>query len=188
MYRKIILAFKFSSACRSALEKAIQLAVENDAELLIFHALDYRFKQMDTQDPELIKINQKMEQKFETEIKPHLADFPKFRFETEYFMAQYLKEMGMPLAFIWPGADFTGISPTKELYIDEVIHKTFIEVTESGTEAAATTVVMGMVGSAFNLFPPKPKIFNADHPFIFLIQQKETGNILFLGRVSDPSK
>jgi nucleotide-binding universal stress UspA family protein len=81
MYRQIILAFKFSSACRSALEKAIQLAVENDAELLIFHALDYRIKQMDNQDSELTKINKHMEQKFETEIKPHLADFPKFKFD-----------------------------------------------------------------------------------------------------------
>jgi nucleotide-binding universal stress UspA family protein len=80
MFRKIILAFKFSSACRSALEKAIQLAIENDAELIIFHALDYRLKEMDQRDPELIKINQQMKQKFETEIKPHLTDFPKVKF------------------------------------------------------------------------------------------------------------
>ena len=80
MYRQIILAFKFSSACRSALEKAIQLAVENDAELLIFHALDYRLKEMDQRDPELIKITQQMKQKFDVEIKPLLGDFPKIKF------------------------------------------------------------------------------------------------------------
>jgi nucleotide-binding universal stress UspA family protein len=80
MFKKIILAFKFSSACRSALETAIKLAMDNDSELLIFHALDYRLKDMDHQDPKLIKINQKMKQKFEIEIKPHLADFPKFKF------------------------------------------------------------------------------------------------------------
>ena len=80
MFRKIILAFKFSSACRSALEKAIQLAIENDAELLIFHALDYRLKEIDQRDPEITEINVQMKQKFETEIKPHLADFPKFKF------------------------------------------------------------------------------------------------------------
>jgi nucleotide-binding universal stress UspA family protein len=80
MFQKIILAFKFSNACRSALEKAIKLAMVNDSELLIFHALDYRLKEMDDQDPILIKINQKMQQKFEAEIKPHLADFPKFTF------------------------------------------------------------------------------------------------------------
>ncbi|MGD8990874.1 MAG: universal stress protein [Desulfobacterales bacterium] len=81
MFRKIILAFKFSSACRSALEKAIQLALENDSELLIFHALDYRLKEMDQSDPELIKITQQMKEKFETEVKPHLNDFPKLKFD-----------------------------------------------------------------------------------------------------------
>ena len=80
MFQKIILAFKFSNACRSALEKAIALAMEDDAELLIFHALDYHLKDRDGQDPKLIEITQQMEHKFETEIKPHLADFPKFKF------------------------------------------------------------------------------------------------------------
>ena len=80
MFQKIILAFKFSNACRSALETAIKLAMVNDSELLVFHALDYRLKEMDDQDPEMIKITRKMQKKFETEIKPHLADFPKFTF------------------------------------------------------------------------------------------------------------
>ena len=80
MFRKIILAFKFSRSCRSALEKAIQLSMENDAELLIFHALDYRLKDTDQKDLKLIKMTQEMKQKFETEIKPHLKDFPKFQF------------------------------------------------------------------------------------------------------------
>ena len=82
MFKKIILAFKFSPACRSALEKAIQLSISNDAELLIFHALDYRLREMDQQDPELIKITQQMEHNFETEIKPLINDFPKFKFES----------------------------------------------------------------------------------------------------------
>ena len=80
MFKKIILAFKFSSACRSALEKAIQLSMENDAELLIFHALDYRLRKTYEQDPKVAEIDQEMEQKFETEIKPALGDFPKFKF------------------------------------------------------------------------------------------------------------
>jgi len=80
MFKKIILAFKFSSSCRSALEKAIGLAMENDAELLIFHALDYRLKEMDQNNPELIKITKQMQEKFETDVKPHLNDFPKFVF------------------------------------------------------------------------------------------------------------
>jgi len=81
MFKKIILAFKFNSSCRSALEKAIGLAMENDAELLIFHALDYRLKELDQNDPELIKIAQQMQEKFETEVKPYLNDFPKFKFD-----------------------------------------------------------------------------------------------------------
>ena len=80
MFKQIILAFKFSSACRSALEKAIQLSMENDANLLIFHALDYRLTEIDGRDPKLIEITQQMKQKFETEIKPHLGDFPKIKF------------------------------------------------------------------------------------------------------------
>ncbi|MFH1364235.1 MAG: serpin family protein [Candidatus Aenigmatarchaeota archaeon] len=110
---------------------------------------------------------------------------PKFKFETKYFMAEDLKEMGMPTAFRYPDADFTGMSPTGELFISEVIHQTFIEVAEYGTEAAAATAVISGEGSAGPT--EEPKIFNADHPFIFIIQQKDSGNILFMGRMSDPS-
>ncbi len=114
---------------------------------------------------------------------------PKFKYENKYFMAQDLKAMGMPTAFTYPAADFTGMSPTKELYIDEVIHQTFIEVSESGTEAAAATAVIMVAGaSPVHMELPEPKIFNADHPFIFLIQEKSSGNILFMGRLTDPSK
>ena len=67
-FKKIILAFKFSSACRTALEKAIQLSILNDAELFIFHALDYRLIGRDLRDSDLVELNQQMEQKFETEI------------------------------------------------------------------------------------------------------------------------
>jgi len=111
---------------------------------------------------------------------------PKFKFETKYFMAKDLKEMGMPTAFKYPDADFTGMSLTDELYIDEVIHQTFVEVAEYGTEAAAATAVIMRLGSASPT--EEPKIFTADHPFIFIIQQKDTGNILFMGRMSNPSK
>jgi nucleotide-binding universal stress UspA family protein len=80
MFKKIILAFKFSSACRSALEKAIQLSIFNNAELLIFHALDYRLNGKDQLDKELISLNQQMDHRFETEIKPLIDDFPNFKF------------------------------------------------------------------------------------------------------------
>ena len=82
MFNKIILAFKFSPACRTALEKAIQLSILNDAELRIIHALDYRLKKRNQSDPELIEITRQMEHKFETEIKPLIDDFPNFKFES----------------------------------------------------------------------------------------------------------
>ena len=93
---------------------------------------------------------------------------PKFKFETKYFLSETLSDLGMPTAFT-NSADFSGMTGTKDLKIDKVIHQAFIEVNEEGTEAAAATgVVMGIKTS---LRPPTP-IFKADHPFIFIIQQK----------------
>jgi serpin B len=67
-----------------------------------------------------------------------------------------------------------------------VIHKAFVDVNEEGTEAAAATAVrMGMTSIAERKIR---KVFKADHPFIFLIHDNETGNILFVGRVSNPAK
>lgn len=116
---------------------------------------------------------------------------PKFKFETKYFMAQDLISLGMPTAFT-PGidfggkADFSGMTGNKQLNIDAVIHQAFVDVNEEGTEAAAATAVL-MVAKGISM--PKPiKMFKADHPFIFIIQDRETGNILFVGRVSDPTK
>jgi len=105
---------------------------------------------------------------------------PKFKFETKYLMNDNLKEMGMPTAFT-DSADFSGMNGKKNLYIAFVIHQGFIDVNEEGTEAAAATAV----GISETCVPPS---FNANHPFIFLIQDNETGNILFMGRVTDPSQ
>lgn len=110
---------------------------------------------------------------------------PKFKFETKYFMADTLKELGMSSAFDPDNADFSGMTGKKDLYISSVIHQAFVEVNEEGTEAAAATgVIMDLTAMPVQ---EDRIIFDADHPFIFVIQQKSTGNILFLGRVSDPS-
>lgn len=110
---------------------------------------------------------------------------PKFKFGTKYFMSQDLAEMGMKTAFT-DQADFSGMSKDTSLKISEVIHQTFVEVDEKGTEAtAATAVVMTAAGMPTRV---EPKIFTADRPFIFVIQHEKTGAILFVGRVSDPSK
>ena len=113
---------------------------------------------------------------------------PKFKFETKYFMEKILPDMGMPTAFS-DDADLTGMEddPRENLKIDKVIHQAFVEVNEEGTEAAAATAVI-MVKTTSIGSEPRIPTFRADHPFIFIIQQKDTGNILFLGRVNDPAK
>ena len=108
---------------------------------------------------------------------------PKFKFETKYFMTETLKEMGMPIAFS-PSADFSGMTGEKNLFISDVIHQAFVDVNEEGTEAAAATAVVMKLTASPNA--PIIPTFRADHPFIFIIQQNNTGNILFMGKVVDP--
>jgi serine protease inhibitor len=115
------------------------------------------------------------------EFKLDAIYLPKFEFDAKYFMKDTLSAMGMPMAFTWPGANFSGMDGTNNLYISSVIHQAFIKVDEEGTEAAAAAAIVTTFGSA-----GPSNIFRADHPFIFIIQEKETGNILFLGRVIDP--
>lgn len=105
---------------------------------------------------------------------------PKFTFDTKYSMNDTLTKMGMPTAFA-DGADFSGMDGTLDLFIQQVIHQAFVDVNEEGTEAAAATGV----GVGKTAMPQKFE-FRADHPFIFAIQDKENGNILFLGRVINP--
>ena len=115
------------------------------------------------------------------------VSLPKFKIETPlYTLNNYLKELGMPTAFTGD-ADFSGMNGFGQLCISSVLHKAFIEVNEKGTEAAAATAVI-MVTSAYpgqNL--TQRIVFDADHPFIFLIQHKTTDTILFMGEVTDPS-
>jgi serpin B len=108
---------------------------------------------------------------------------PKFEFNDEIYLSKNLSNLGMPLAFS-KVADFSKMS-NDDLFISQVIHKSFISVDESGTEAAAITS-SNMTGASFDESDNKPE-FIADHPFIFIIQDKQTGNILFLGRMVDPS-
>ena len=107
---------------------------------------------------------------------------PKFKFETQYELKELLSDMGMVDAFELPPADFSGISGHKDLYITKVIHKAIIEVNEEGSEAAAATAVV--VGTKAVMHKP---VFKADHPFLFMIRHNETGSILFMGRVANPT-
>lgn len=107
---------------------------------------------------------------------------PKFSFERSYILNDVLQKMGIREAFT-DRADFSGITEDR-LMISVVVHKTFIKVAEKGTEVAAATGVVVTLAA-----PPSeehPKVFKADHPFIFLIRDRETGAVLFIGRLMDP--
>jgi len=101
---------------------------------------------------------------------------PKFKFEYETGMNDMLKSMGMNIAF-GPYADFTNMLAGGG-YIDTVIHKSFVQVDEEGTEAAAVTVI-AICGSAL------PGMI-LDRPFLFVIHENETGTILFIGKIARP--
>jgi len=106
---------------------------------------------------------------------------PKFEFDSDFSLKDTLAGMGMPIAFSG-SADFSGMTGSPDLYIDEVVHKAFVSVDEAGTEAAAATAVI-MKETAM---PAQPIEITIDSPFIFLIRDIDTGAILFVGRVLNP--
>jgi serpin B len=118
------------------------------------------------------------------DITGHLADqaldfsMPKFTFTGEAPMTQILQSLGMTDPFT-SSADFSGIDGMHDLSIGTVFHKAFIGVDEEGTEAAAATAI-GMVGGGM---PVINLTLSVDHPFIFLIRDRQTGLILFMGKV-----
>jgi serpin B len=107
---------------------------------------------------------------------------PKFEFESEFSLKKALTTMGMPVAFS-ADADFSGMTGNRDLAIDDILHKAFVSVDEAGTEAAAATAVI----MTLTAVPAPPVVVTVDRPFIFLIRDIETGTILFIGRVVNPS-
>jgi serine protease inhibitor len=109
---------------------------------------------------------------------------PRFKVEYEVSLNNPLKALGMEIAFDRGRADFSGMRPIPpNLFISNVKHKTFVEVNEEGTEAAAATSVEIGVTSV----PPPPKSFIVDRPFFFAIRDNQTGTVLFMGAIIDPS-
>jgi serpin B len=107
---------------------------------------------------------------------------PRFKLETKYSLIETFKELGLKQAFDPGQADFSGMTGRRDLFISKIIHQAFVEVNEEGTEAAAATgVVMTLTAM------PTKKIFMVDHPFIFIIMDRTTGAIFFLGRVANPA-
>jgi len=108
---------------------------------------------------------------------------PRFKYKYKRLLNNDLIDMGMGVAFSdW--ADFNNISE-QELKISRVIHQTFIETNEEGTEAAAATVVE--IVFKVSEIPPVPIKVRIDHPFLYFIRETSTGTVLFTGRVSDPT-
>ena len=117
-----------------------------------------------------------------------IITFPKFKITEQFELSHTLESLGMNQAFHPGQADFSAITGDKSFSISAAIHKAYIDVDEEGTEAAAATAVI-MTLAAMRPAPPTPPIvFRADHPFLFLIRDNSTGAILFLGRLTDPTK
>jgi serpin B len=107
---------------------------------------------------------------------------PRFKYGYKKQLNDILTDMGMGIAFN-DGADFTNIADYPPLIINRVLHQSFIETNEEGTEAAAvTTVEFGTTS-----YPPPNVQFNADHAFLYIIRETTTNTIIFMGRVADPT-
>jgi serpin B len=105
----------------------------------------------------------------------------------QFELQETLGAMGMAQAF-GAQADFSGMTGSRDFAISAVIHKAFVDVNEEGTEAAAATAVVMMEMAERRPPQPPPIVFRADHPFVFLIRDNRSGGILFMGRVTDPTK
>jgi serpin B len=113
-----------------------------------------------------------------------VVTMPRFKFAFDIQLKNVLKQMGMQKAFSEFSADFSHISDV-DLFISSVIHKTYIDVNETGTEAAAVTAIVFTTNSADPIGPQKT-YFNVNRPFLFAITENDTDAILFIGEVQDP--
>ncbi len=112
-----------------------------------------------------------------------VVNLPMFKLDCRLPLTRELAAMGMPSAF-QGRADFSGISSPRGLFISDVVHQAFVDVSEEGTEAAAAAAVV--IAKSAVIKPPPP--LHVDHPFLFLIRENQSGSVLFMGRVMDPRK
>ncbi|MDE2491424.1 MAG: serpin family protein [Elusimicrobia bacterium] len=119
------------------------------------------------------------------------AILPKLELKRSFRLDAVLKSLGLGAAFSRANADFSGINgrrapDPKALYLSAALHEAYVSVDEEGTTAAAATaMLMRGVGAMREELPP---VFRADHPFLFLIRDRRSGAILFLGRFSEPRR
>jgi serpin B len=119
------------------------------------------------------------------------VSLPRFRIEdpSALSLTKDLAKLGFRTAFDRETADFTGIATpdpsTGRIFIDNILHKATVKIDEIGAEATAATAVLQSAG--VSLPEGSPKEFRADHPFLFMIRDKRSGAILFMGRVTNPA-
>ena len=114
------------------------------------------------------------------------VSLPKFKVESTFELKEPLAAMGM-IDLFTRNADLSGMTGSPGLMVSKVIHKTFVDVNEEGTEAAAATAVI-VTPTSIELNPKPIPVFKADHPFAFVIHDHRTDTILFMGRVANPAK
>jgi len=114
--------------------------------------------------------------------RPVILTMPKFEFDARFGLKEALVALGMPQAFS-DAADFSGMTGDNDLFISDVLHKAFVSVDEEGTEAAAATAVVMKLAAVAD----EPVEVTLDRPFLFLIRDIQTGAVLFVGRVVDPT-
>ena len=112
---------------------------------------------------------------------------PKFNFNSTHNLKHLLPKMGMVTPFDEIGADFSGLAEAP-LFISEALQKAKIIVDEDGTEAAAATVALIGIGCPPPFDKPPPREFKCDRPFIFMVRERKTGLVLFMGRVMKPTE
>jgi serpin B len=127
------------------------------------------------------RLGEWLQQLDSAERREVLVQIPKLQVEGSYQLNGPLIAMGMGIAFDRNRANFRNIAENEQLFISQVVHKTFLRVDERGTEAGAATAVEIQAESS-----AEPPTFRADHPFLILIRDKATGAILFLGRIAAP--
>ena len=167
--------------------QALELNYRNSnlSMLILLPAQGYSLSQMQSNlsAPELDNITSGLRSDISVAI-----SLPRYNMTEAEELNNALKSLGMTNAFDSTSANFSGMGnysayPNAVLYITHVLHKAFIQVNEQGTQAAAATAVGGAVPGVVIL----PIMFNADHPFVFFIIDKQSGTILFMGRLSNPT-
>jgi serpin B len=113
-----------------------------------------------------------------------VLSLPKWTARKPLSLSAALKSLGMKRAFVAGEADLSGLDGTRDLFVSDVVHEGFVEVSEEGTEAAAATGVI--VATRAALIPEEPLEVKADRPFAWAVVERDSGGVLFAGTVTDP--